>query len=132
MNDKMKVWECFGCYRNCVSKGMTEDSPFGCMTEDSPFGCLYGCPNKQVRWHETTRVEITERKPDYKSMAARGQFGKTTNNEWCYLREYSHELFEPFCVQFINITEHYRTKLFTPCAEPIELDPITMNPKEDK
>jgi hypothetical protein len=128
MSDKMRVWECTGCDvgkgNPCIIvdlKGITYNIPGKCIHNDKS-------EEFNPNWHETNRFEITERKPDYEKMAESGQLGKTDKNEWCCLREYYPELSEPFFVQFVNMAKHYSTKTFTPCSEPVELDPLTMEP----
>jgi len=63
MEDKMKVWECTGC------KSGGED-PCMCFTESNcpnPTNCLFmPADASECSWHETTRYEITERKPTSK------------------------------------------------------------------
>lgn len=115
MNSKMKVWECNKCER---------EEPCRLIASE---GCTDGICIA-AEWHETTRYEITERKPDYQKMAENRQFGKDANGDYCFLMNYLPG--ERDCFYVYNETSEWGTSLFTPCAEPQELDPITMEPKK--
>ncbi len=121
MNDKMKVWECTECDSACVIKVLSEHA--GAYSK-----ILTICPwsSHTTNWRETTRYEITERKPDYKSMAERGQIGLNKDGYICRLVNYLATMTTPFEVQYFGVKGTNLTTVFTPCDEPVELDPITM------
>lgn len=122
--NKMKVWECKTQKEGCVffDPDGEIDNPPACKKCDAGSD-----------WHETTRYEITERKPDYAAMAERRQFGKCYDG-YAYLYEYYPEDDYPFLVEYLTIdnklVKRDQWATFTPCAEPVELDPITLLPKE--
>lgn len=126
----MKVWKCNECSQGpCVvgGKGFFDMPDDDCFWIDEP----------KAEWHETTRYEITERKPDYKAMAENRQYGKFDfQTDICYgwLFEYDPD---DICGMFHGCDSKMGTTLdmladsFTPCAAPVELDDITMEPKND-
>jgi hypothetical protein len=100
-----------------------------------------GTPPKRVDFHDiiiyendwdlVSNVEITERKPDYKAMAERGQIGRNGEGILCRLVNYLPAMTTSFEVQYFGEKGAHLTPVFTPCAEPVELDPITMEAKND-
>lgn len=120
----MKVWECNGCRDNCIVAN-NSNCP-------GPVHCAWTTEyNETCNWHETTRYEITERKPDYKAMAERGQIGRNGEGILCRLVNYLPAMTTSFEVQYFGEKGAHLTPVFTPCAEPVELDPITMEAKND-
>ena len=124
---KMKVWECTGCG---IQYGTNHKPCILTMNDDSvPDQCPVDMTYTHRNWHETTRYEITERKPDYKGMI--NQFGafyhsedtKKTSPYYGNLTGYIYGERLPFQK---DGGEYWA--FFTPYAEPQELDPITLEP----
>lgn len=126
--NKMKVWECK------IDRGLLlfqgdfppESVEFDQATAN--YECII-----DDDWKETTRYEITERKPDYLRMAKNWQFGYNGCNAWGYLFEYNADDVCPFKIAEIRgriTVPFHRWSNFIPYAEPVELDPLTMQPKE--
>ncbi len=119
MIDKMRVWECKECNK----------SIHACLASFNPNRCIgfTGMARQEnFYFHETTHYEITECKPDYKTMAERGQIGSDEEGHMCRLVNYLTAMTTPFEVQYFGVKGTTLTPIFTPCAEPVELDPITM------
>ncbi len=128
MNDKMKVWECDTCggkERPCIFSA-DEDALIA-----GPSECLFNDTNN-ADWYETTRYEITERKPMYAAMAALRQFG-TNGIAYGELYEYVPDNEFPFFIEFGNTDKgiYDKWKTFIPCDKPVERDPLTMEVKND-
>lgn len=121
----MKVWECNKCSCSGSHEPCILFDPIG---ELEPTECPSTTGNLKPKWEETTRYEITERKPDYLRMVQNRQFGKFGNKDGT-MHNYGHltDYFESMACPFWGLAGSYET--FTPCAEPVELDPITMKEK---
>ena len=116
----MKVWECK------ISAPNTLYYTGGNPPKKVVFTDIVIYPQD---WNLVSNVEITERLPDYAGMAEKRQFGKF----WCIgeeaeygeLTEYDKD--DDTELPFSSNDNWY--SFFTPCAEPVELDPITMEEK---
>lgn len=135
----MKVWKCDACgiEDSCIlfDKSFSD----GCYRLQQMHGLKIACPfSKYIshgpNWKETTAYEITERKPDYAGMAKRRQFGKFSADKetwYGYLIGYKKGDEYPYKGNdyMTGTCISAQAKTFTPCTEPVELDPLTMEPK---
>ena len=80
-------------------------------------------------WVETTAYELVERKPDYQKMIENKQFGKFWDvSEIDPITGILGSYKEGNNYPFVQTDGACGWAHFTPCTEPVELDPITLEP----